>query len=586
MISEKLTGFDFAHATAAIGRLAENMTAEEMTAHLWPHVQKVGIEGFREGAVKELVALTRPEDAIPDRYQAYRLLVRDGITFLLANLSPRRLLRLAVDQMRMPDATGIEGRLVKLAGQIPTLHKLGQILARNRYVDPVFKKWLIRLENGAGETPVEVVLNKVQRELNGAGALHSVELDEVILSEASVGVVVGFTWTARDADQKGRGVFKVLKPGVKEKLQEEFGILEKLAEFFIQNKGNYPLKEFLFIETFQDIREALEKELELQGEQAHLEWAARFYDDERLIIPRILPLCTDHMTAMTFIEGDKITDIAMTPEQRKNSARALFRGLIWRPLLSLEEMAIFHGDPHAGNIFAAEDDPRTVLLDWSMAGYLSKKQRLDIIRLVQGILLDDQDSICKSVQDLTEIDRNRAGDQCEHLAQTVSDVFNEPEYVHGHLLYKAFYLVDRLAVRGLRFPKDLLLFRKSFFTVDGILHDLDPTFEIDDYLTLLIKELVEEELPKRIAYFAFPYLDRSLNYKSTLSNADLQLFIFRFLVKFLEQKISILTQSAGELAMSALRPLELLVWSSQTIPIGGVQWMPSSTFSFPRDKYD
>ena len=555
-------------------------------AHLWPYVEDVGIANFRKGVVKELLDLTRPENVIPERYQAYRAMVHDGITFLLANLSPRRLLRLAIDQMRLPDSAGAEERLVKLAGQIPTLHKLGQILARNRYVDPAFKKWLISLENGIGETPLEAVLDKVRRELSGSRDMRSVKLDATILSEASVGAVVGFTWTARDANQKGRGVFKVLKPGVKEKLQEEFGILEKLAEFFLQNKANYPLKEFLFIETFKDIREALEKELELQGEQAHLEWAARFYDDERLIIPRILPFCSDHMTAMTFIEGDKITDVAMTPEQRKNSARALFRGLIWRPLLSLDELAIFHGDPHAGNIFATENDSRPVLLDWSMAGYLSKKQRLDIIRLVQGILLDDQASICKAVQDLTEIDRNRAGDRCEHLAQTVSDVLNEPEYVYSHLLYKTFYLVDRLAVRGLRFPKDLLLFRKSFFTVDGILHDIDPTFEIDDYLTLLIKELVEEELPKRVAYLAFPYLDRSLNYKSTLSNADLQLFIFRFLVKFLEQKISILTQSAGELAMSALRPLELLVWSSQTIPIGGVQWMPSSTFSFPRDKYD
>ena len=585
MIAEKLTGFSFAHATAVIRRLAESMTAEEMTAHLWPYVEAVGIVHFRNGISKKLLDLTRPGNVIPERYQAYRAMAQDGIAYLLANLSPKRLLHLAIDQILMPDAAGAEERLVKLAGQIPTLHKLGQILARNRYVDPAFKKWLISLENGIGETPLEAVLDKVQRELTGSSEVRSIKLDEAILSEASVGAVVGFTWTNRDANKKGRGVFKVLKPGVEEKLQEEFGILEKLAEFFLQNKANYPLKEFSYIETFQDIRESLEKELELQGEQAHLERAARFYDDEGLILPRILPLCTDHMTAMTFIAGDKITDIAMTPEQRKDSARALFRGLIWRPLISLEEMAIFHGDPHAGNIFAAENDPRPVLLDWSMAGFLSQKQRLDIVRLVQGILLDDQASICEAVQELAEIDRKGAGDRRAQIEQTISDVLDETDYLCGHLLYKTFYLVDRLAVRGIRFSKDLLLFRKSFFTVEGILHDLDPTFDIDGYLTQLIKALVEEELPKRIAYFAFPYLDRSLNYKSTLTNADLQLFIFRFLVKFLEKKTAILTQSAGELAMSALKPLEFLAWSSQTVLIGGVQWTPSLCFSFPRDKY-
>ena len=166
---------------------------------------------------KELLDLTRPENVIPERYQAYRAMAQDGIAFLLANLSPKRLLRLAIDQILMPDAAGAEERLVKLAGQIPTLHKLGQILARNRYVDPAFKKWLISLENGTGETPLEAVLDKVQRELTGSSEVRSVKLDEAILSEASVGAVVGFTWTNRDANQKGRGVFKVLKPGVEGK---------------------------------------------------------------------------------------------------------------------------------------------------------------------------------------------------------------------------------------------------------------------------------------------------------------------------------------------------------------------------------
>ena len=40
-------------------------------------------------------------------------------------------------------------------------------------------------------------------------------------------------------------------------------------------------------------------------------------------------------------------------------------------------------------------------------------------------------------------------------------------------------LFDSLLGAGVRFPADLLLFRKSLFTIKGVVNDIDPGFSID-----------------------------------------------------------------------------------------------------------
>jgi ubiquinone biosynthesis protein len=472
-----------------------------------------------------------------------------------------------------------------MAEKIPTLHKLGQILARNRYLDPAFRKWLIRLENGIGNSPVEPILEKVRHELVKSSTLKSVNIDDTILSEASVGAVVGFTWPAPDGAQIIRGVFKVVKPGIETKLQEEFDILEKLADYFVRRKDRYPLKDFLFREICADIRAALEKELALDGEQAHLRQAAHFYRHTGVEIPGLLPLCTDQMTAMTLVAGDKITDVVLMPEDRARSARALFRAVVWHPLITSQDRAIFHGDPHAGNIFAAPGDPRPVLLDWSMAGVLLRQQRLTIIRLVQHILLEDPAGIYNAIYDLSVSDSAEKHWSEERIKKAISEVLSEPEYAQATLLFKAFTLVDRLAVKGIRFPQDLLLFRKAFFTVDGILHDLDPNFNMDTYLFALMGALAAEELPQRWLFQALPWMDHPANYKSNLANIELQVFFLRCLAKLITKRLLPMTASAHQRTCSVWAALTGLVLSFAKFPFVGFARMPVPCRSSFRDSH-
>ncbi len=487
--------------------------------------------------------MTDPCHVIPHIYNEYRQIVHDGIFFFLSNFSLPRLVSLAVDQFLMKSDISSEERLIELARQIPTLHKLGQIIARNRNIDKSFRKWLICLENDLHLTGIHPLKEKIESELRGLIKVFSIKTGDKILAEASVGAVIPFTWREPGTDKESKGVFKLLKHKVKTHLKEESELLDKLALFFDKNRDKYPLKNFRFIETFRDIKEALQKEIDLSGEQSNLKRAAKFYEkDKTSVIPALLPFSTENMTAMEYMSGGKITDTDIKPENKKRLAKMLFKAVIWQPLFSRNEQTLFHGDPHAGNIYAYEngnDDIKLILLDWSQAGGLSKKERINIFKIAAGIFLDDEKLICKAIKSLCEDDIQK--DDSEKIIKIIRDIFKSPRYIRRKIVEKIFFFIDQTAIQGIRFPKDLLLLRKAFFTLEGILYELDPEFDMDRYVLNLLEELFLEELPKRWIYFLFPQSDSFNHYKSLMSNNDLQILGNRIFMKSLEKGINLLT---------------------------------------------
>jgi ubiquinone biosynthesis protein len=492
---------------------------------------QMGRGAFAQWIAKETVENTQPHKAIPDTYSRYRLLVRDGIEFFLSSVDSRRLLDMAVEQLKMDPAAGHEERLLALAKRFPTLHKLGQIIARNPHIDPVVRRWLVQLENGRYGTPETGLLVQIHDQLDHFDADDHIDIQPAILAEASVAAVLPFQWRRGDDADRVRGVFKILKPGIRKHLQEELAILKKTAAFFEANRERYPLKDFKFLEVFQSVREMLIKEIDLTAEQVHLGEATRFYGDmDGVRIPRCLPLSTDVMTAMAYLDGPKITDADLSDEQRGRLAATMFEALVCRPLFSRWESGLFHGDPHAGNILAVRDaesdETRVGLLDWSLAGRLAKNDRVRTVQLIQAILKKDLHAVCDALQALATGDIPMPRPQLRTLVLTL---MRTDEFAAATLIRKAFRLLEALSYAGWVFPADLMLFRKAIFTLEGVLYELWPAFDMDAAVTRYLTILITQEMPQRAANLLFPLADRPENYTSLISNVDLQsLVVHRF----------------------------------------------------------
>ncbi|MDX9787559.1 MAG: AarF/UbiB family protein [Desulfobacterales bacterium] len=487
----------------------------------------VGADRFRALAAQALIKQLDPAGIIPSVYSAYRSIIHDGLTFFLSRISFDRIVDMIADQMLLTDTGSREQRLVDLAQKCPTLHKLGQIIARNQHIHPNVRKWFVHLESGDYGTSIEKILPHVVNAVQSDKELFSIQFGRQVLSEASVGAVCPFWWKDPESGAMEQGVFKVLKPGMRSLLAEELNIIDALAAFFQDRTDQYPLDDFRYIEVFRDIGRALAEEINLIGEQAHLWDAYHFYQDSQGIeIPKLAPFSTHNVTAMSRLIGVKITDAPMEPPERKLCATRLFKAIILKPLFSPSDTAIFHGDPHAGNILAhktQQDQPATIsLIDWSLAGHLEKSLRIRLLQLFLQVVMGKADDIGAALMGLC-IPALPNRDLIPRLINgAIAGLIATKEYAESNLLKKVFCLIDRAARSGMVFRTDLLLFRKTWFTLEGVLYELDPDFDFDAVMTASLQTLFLREIPKRLRPLLFPAVDRPERYASMLTNKDIQ----------------------------------------------------------------
>lgn len=506
-----------------------NSTKEQLGKQLDLLVQSMGEQSFCQKAASHLISVARPEDAIPISLARFTPLIREGIELFLSRISYPRLRTVILNQSTLKDCGGPGERLLNLALHFPTLHKLGQVIARNPGLDPKLKKWLIRLEHGDYGTNPDNQEQFIRTQLAGLNSPFQITLSPYIIAEASVATVLPYSWQDSDSKQTNKGVFKVLKPGIEANLQEELRILENVLSILEQNKERYALEEMKLANLFQEIRGDLAREVDLTAEQENLTEASKIYGDvARVRIPELAPFCTKSMTSMEFIDGIKITDIKLAENQRQPIARLLFEAIICIPLFAKENVSLFHGDPHAGNILAvaapAPNSFDVALLDWTLAGHLSKKQRIHVMELLLGIMKSDSWTIAKVVESMASATDKKKKMDRDYLAETIKTILASEQYIDCDPLQKAFCLLEEMSMKGVVFPSELILYRKSFFTLEGVLHDISPGFAMGEAMENYLITLLLQELPLRCGMYMTPAADSSENYRTLLSNQSLLQF--------------------------------------------------------------
>lgn len=447
---------------------------------------------------------------VPERYAAYRPLVTDGLFFFLSHLAPPRIAAIVEEQLALPEDASVAERVVALLHHCPTLHKLGQVVARDQRLAPELRQRLQGLESLPPTTPLPEVLAIIQAEL---GENAYVDVASEALAEASVAVIVPFEWHDQDSATPQEGVFKVLKPGIEARLQEELEIWSGLGVFLEERCAYHGLPVLDYRETLDSVRKLLLQEIRLDREQAHLIEAARFYaDSPRVLIPRLLPFSTARMTAMERVYGGKVTDaIDLPPGERDRLATILIEALLAKPFWNAAPIAVFHADPHAGNLFVT-DDGRLAILDWSLTARLSKGQREAVVQIILGAMTLDQEWICQGVAVLGRIPpaapvlRTAVTDA---LAQVRRGAFPGFDWLLG--------LLDRLATTAsMGFSEDLVLFRKALLTLSGVVTDVSRRSATDRTLMTTAITQFWYEFPGRALA---PFDSRA--FATHVANADL-----------------------------------------------------------------
>ncbi len=412
------------------------------------------------------------ESLVPEDAKRWRPLVKDSIEYVFLHLSEDRLEAKIREQMTLPLDTPPEQRLLHLIARMPGIQKMGQVLARNRRISPALREALSQLENGISETTAAKTHAAIEAALGSRLQRYAVELDPAILSEASVSAVMRFTWN-NPGREREQGVFKVMKPHVPACFAEDMKLLQQLAEYLAGKTRQYAFGIPQVRDTVEEVRLLLQHELDFERERRAMGEAARMYRSSFGIrVPRVVPqLCAPGVTAMTAENGVKVTDaFRRSPIRRERIAEQIIEALIAVPFFSWADTALFHADPHAGNLLYDEPNRELIVLDWALAERLNRESRRQLVLLALGAMLRNRDGVRQAVMALSREDRQPG--KAEVIRERVDGLFDRLRGGDSPGIQEAMLLLEETALAGVRFPAALFLFRKVLFTLEGVLHDV------------------------------------------------------------------------------------------------------------------
>lgn len=448
---------------------------------------------------------------VPECYEKWKPFVKGGLAWFLSKLSDERQQEILADQLGLGPFANAADRLEAVLRRCPTLHKLGQILARDKRLSPELRKSLQRLESLPPRMNIEQIKAILKREnIN----LQGITLGDAPIAEASVAVVMPFVFT----DAAGRqidGVFKIVRPEAEKALEKELELWPELGQALEDICAELNLPKLEFAGPLAEASLLVADEVRLDREQTHMRRALELYRDvPEVSVPELLPWCTSRVTAMTRIKGKPLAD-ALNEKNcdkatRLRIAEKLVDGLIARPFWMSETWAIFHGDPHGGNIFYDENG-KIVPLDWSLAVELPKHDRVAILQLLMGGLRMDDKAITRSLGELG------LSTDAEKLQQT--GVWAVAAIRQGNFPgfdWCLMVLDHAVEFGGLRLRAELALFRKALFALLALVEDVAPNASTDSVVVGAGLARLADEWPTRT--FANPF---TRNWGTHVSTAEL-----------------------------------------------------------------
>ncbi len=464
---------------------------------------------------------------LPGEFASYLRPLSGALAVFLQGVPPERQEAILADQAALPLRACAPERLAGLARSCPALHKLGQVLARDARLSPELRKHLQELESLPPSVSPEAIADILHEELGPLDRL-GVTLLPPALAEASVAVVIPYQ------DNRGaprQGVFKVLKPRVVERLGQDLDLLERVGSYLDERCDEFGIPHLDYRGAFEQVREKLQNEVRLDLEQRHLASARVFYGNHpRVLVPALFEHCTPRVTAMERVNGRKVTD-GTSPPGRDNDrlAHLLAEALVARPFFSRSAEAPFHGDPHAGNLFLTTDG-RLAILDWSLTGSMGERERVALVQIVLAALALDGEQIVAILDGLADKGADRPALQGvvrAWLGRVSRGTFPAFTWLLG--------LLDEAGLEArLRLGGDLLLFRKTLHTLEGVIADvsgearapggwgLDGPRLIDGVLLAEFVRHWAAEWPRR--WLSLP---ASRAFATRLSNADLLGFVLQ-----------------------------------------------------------
>lgn len=373
------------------------------------------------------------------------------------------------------DLVQLGQRIRLVLGELgPTFMKIGQFASTRPDIipKPVLRE-LEKLQDRAPLIRFEDVQRTVEHELGASIQVLFREFDPSPLAAASIAQVhYAVLHTGEPV------VLKVQRPNISTVIQTDLEIMKDIVSLIEQRLPK--AKDYALHEMLGEFSGWLEKELDYTAEGENAEKIAKgFEGDLQVLIPRIFwKFTTKRVLTMAYVDGVKLNDrqkIAALHYDEKTIAARISKALLQQILRD----GFFHGDPHPGNIFVLSGG-RIAFVDFGIVGNLTPVMKRRFANLIIALTRRNTKSMVKAMLQLgvvpqsVDLDRLRNdldGIRKKHLDVPIAQI-SLPDLVND-LLNMAFnYRIE--------IPSDFILLGKSLLTLEGIVHELDPTMSVAD----------------------------------------------------------------------------------------------------------
>ena len=369
----------------------------------------------------------------------------------------------------------------------PTFMKLGQMLSiHDDLLPPEYQREFAKLQDAAPTVPIETVHEMITTEL-GQPLEHSfASFDATPLAAASIGQA--HLATLQDGTEV---VVKVRRPGAAEQVDEDLKLLHSLAST-ASHRWEFA-NQYDVVGLVQEFDQSLRAELDYLHEGHNAERFARNFESESTVqIPRMFwETTTSRVLTQERIHGIKITDQAALDAAGIDRAALSKQGA--RIFLKMVfEDGFFHADLHPGNLFI-EEGGNIGLIDFGMVGSVDEQTRGELGLLLSGMISQDSDRIADALLELgasqQPVDRAALRRDLEHLLSQFAD---QPlsAIPLGPLVSDVLSIVRRY---HLVLPSNLMLLLKTMVMTEGMVAQLDPSFNLVEALTPYVERLMLQQ---------------------------------------------------------------------------------------------
>lgn len=370
----------------------------------------------------------------------------------------------------------------------PTFVKLGQILATRRDLLP--ESWIAEfalLHSQAPTLPFEALREQVEAALGEPPETAFAAFDAEPLAAASIAQV--HRATTRD----GRDiVLKIRRPGIRARMEADLRLIRHLAA--LVEAGSAEARRFQPRALAEQLARDLYDELDftIEGRNAD-RLRADLAGNARIVVPEIhWQWSSETLLAMDYVEGvpPRSAEALHAAGIDPASIAELGAAVVFDMVLVRGR---FHGDPHPGNLLCLPGD-RLALLDLGLIGHVSARRRQEFLGFVLALRDGDAAALTDTLalwSESSSVARARLLAASERLVA---------RHAGGPLVLSALVadFFPLLREQGLVLPPDLLLIFKALITMDGVLHAIQPGFDLTQALQRVrVRLMMERFSPAR-----------------------------------------------------------------------------------------